>query len=787
MSLTRDRRAFPPATAISPGLATIPRQIATFGELRAVLLSALGAEEHAIPFKQWTAREGTDLGLMLLELWAYLADILTFYDEVHAHEAYLGTARRRESLRKLVDLLGYRPSPAVAATVELALEAEGKLPVTLPTGTAFRSGEVDGGPPQIFELDQDVTIHPLRNRWDVAAPRPTTLAGAGVTAGSNAVVLFDPRRSGKVEVGDLLYLTTGSVDTAVVRSVSAVEEVKDGTGTAYRQVTLDGDLGSLPLSSALSQVQAYRPAQQTTPDTADLTTSVGTDFIYLAGVVRALRSGQVVIVEVDGQRGAFELTAVAEERIAVEVSTSPATVTAKLPFTKISLDSDLESARGDPSFTDANRTTMIIHHGLVRVGSPTAMPADALGPSDAITLSGPVRVPRDDPGGSRVALYDDDGQSLAVDASVDFDAATITSADVRPTLVMPVQAMGNLVTATRGQTVSNEVLGSGDGQTASQRFTLKKKPLTYVPSADSSTGRASTLTVWVDGVKWDEVDSFYEADAYDTVYVVRLDEAGEATITFGDGQRGRRLPTGTNNVVASYRYGAGQAAPEAGSIKQIARPARGLKGVRQPEDGTPGSNAETAETIRSAAPRQATLLGRAVSLLDFQAVVAACSGVRATAVQWAWASRQQRAVVRVWHVGSNVTTVKARLQGVSDPTTIFEVEAAQAVPIQLDLELEVDEDHVASSVEAEVAAVLSDPETGLLPPERIGIGRPFFFSALRAKVHEVAGVIAVRIAWREVGGAQVPPTGGVSPGLGKYFDLVDGGIFTINGTTHDIA
>jgi predicted phage baseplate assembly protein len=787
MTHTQDGRAFPPAADISPGLDTIPRQIGSFGELRAALLSALGADEHAIPFKQWTAREGTDLGLMLLELWAYLADILTFYDEVHAHEAYLGTARRRESLRKLVDLLGYRPSPAVAASVELALEAEGKLPVTVPKGTAFRTGEVDGGPPQIFELDGDETIHPLRNRWDVDAPRPTTLEGAGATAGSDAVLLFDPRRSGKIEVGDLLYVTTGSVGTAVVRSVSAVEEAKDGTGTAYRQVTLDGDLGSLPLSSALSDVQVYRPAQQTTPDTVDLTTSVQSQSIYLAGVVRALRSGQVVIVEVDGNRGAFVLTDVHEDRFTVTVSTSPETVTAMLSFTHIWVDSALTGSRGDSSFTNANRGKMTIHHGLVRVGSPTAMPADELGPGDAITLSGRVRTPREDPGGSRVALYDDDGQSLVIDASVDFDAATITSSDTRPTLVVPVQAMGNLVTATRGETVSSEVLGSGDGQTASQSFTLKKKPLTYVPDTGSGSGRASTLTLWVDGVEWDEVDSFYGASADDTVYIVRLDEDGEATITFGDGERGRRLPTGTNNVVASYRHGAGEAAPESGSIKQIARPAQGLKGVRQPEDGTPGSDAETAETIRSAAPRQATLLGRAVSLLDFQAVVAACNGVRATAVDWAWASRHQRAVVHVWHVGSNQSTVKDRLQGVSDPTTVFEVDEAQAVPIQLDLELEVHEDYVTSSVEAEVAAVLSDTETGLLPPERIGIGRPFFFSALRAKVHEVAGVVAVRIAWREVGGTQVTPTGGVSPGVGKYFDLVDDGIFTINGTTYDIA
>ena len=52
-----------------------------------------------------------DLGLQFLEWWAYLADVLTFYNERIANETYLRTAQFPESIAGLVALLGYAPRP----------------------------------------------------------------------------------------------------------------------------------------------------------------------------------------------------------------------------------------------------------------------------------------------------------------------------------------------------------------------------------------------------------------------------------------------------------------------------------------------------------------------------------------------------------------------------------------------------------------------------------------------------------------------------------------------------
>src|SRR5262249_2558610 len=65
--------------------------------------------------------------------------------------------------------------------------------------------------------------------------------------------------------------------------------------------------------------------------------------------------------------------------------------------------------------------------------------------------------------------------------------------------------MANIVEVTQGETVKDEVLGSGDGS-ALQSYPLKKKPLTYLPSTDPEGLSAvkSTLNVSVNGVAWNE-------------------------------------------------------------------------------------------------------------------------------------------------------------------------------------------------------------------------------------------------------------------------------------------
>src|SRR5687768_1894448 len=165
MTCICDEFRFPPETLIVSGLTNMPRQTGTFAEFRRALLRAISVRNTAALDKHplwglrflierdraglkksleasgnWRGRHPEDFGLMLLEMWAYVCDVISFYDEVLAHESYVRTARRRDSLRKLVEPLGYLPRPGVAALAELAVFGDGRQAVTLPVGTAFRSG-----------------------------------------------------------------------------------------------------------------------------------------------------------------------------------------------------------------------------------------------------------------------------------------------------------------------------------------------------------------------------------------------------------------------------------------------------------------------------------------------------------------------------------------------------------------------------------------------------------------------------------------------------------------------
>jgi hypothetical protein len=60
----------------------------------------LALDRMAVTMPQWTETNPADLGVVLVELLAYAGDQLSYYQDAVATEAYLGTARRRTSVRR---------------------------------------------------------------------------------------------------------------------------------------------------------------------------------------------------------------------------------------------------------------------------------------------------------------------------------------------------------------------------------------------------------------------------------------------------------------------------------------------------------------------------------------------------------------------------------------------------------------------------------------------------------------------------------------------------------------
>jgi len=56
----------------------------------------------------------------------------------------------------------------------------------------------------------------------------------------------------------------------------------------------------------------------------------------------------------------------------------------------------------------------------------------------------------------------------------------------------------------------------------------------------------------IDGQVWERVADFSQSGPEDRHYVVESNEDGTASIRFGDGQHGRRLPSGKHNIEVTY-------------------------------------------------------------------------------------------------------------------------------------------------------------------------------------------------------------------------------------------
>jgi len=136
-------------------LSHIAYRTGDFLSIREALLRPLPGERE---LSQWRPSAKRDLAVQMVEWWAYLGDILTFYNERIANQAYLRTADLPESVRNLIRLLGYRPRPGIAAHGVVAALISGNSSFTLPKGFAIDSKPGPGQSPQTFELDSDTLL-----------------------------------------------------------------------------------------------------------------------------------------------------------------------------------------------------------------------------------------------------------------------------------------------------------------------------------------------------------------------------------------------------------------------------------------------------------------------------------------------------------------------------------------------------------------------------------------------------------------------------------------------------
>jgi len=355
-----------------------------------------------------------------------------------------------------------------------------------------------------------------------------------------------------------------------------------------------------------------------------------------------------------------------------------------------------------------------------------------------------------------------DGE-LAMIAAVEQIADPASPGDSRRTVVFlrnplaftykrsSVTVYGNVVPASHGETVS-EVMGSGDARARFAAYTLKRAPLTCVAAPTASGVRGSQI-IRVNDVRWNEADSLLDAGPDQRAYELSTDAAGAATVVFGDGVHGARLPTGQDNLRAQFRVGIGRSGNvQAGQITLLSTRPLGVQGVINPLRASGGADRDGIEQIRRNLPQAVLALSprsRLVSVQDhayFAQRFAAIGHAQAAKLADGGASVVYVTLAGVGDIpldpkGALLASLYQAFHTYGDPALPVLLGVRELIALVLQAKVAIDADADWNVVEPRLRARLLD----LFSFERAQLGRPVYLSQAVAAMQSTPGV-----AWVDV-------------------------------------
>lgn len=759
--------AFPRALSNRPGLDTIDYRIGDYDTMRAHMLARIDAAPELVA---WTHRLPDDPGIALVEAAAVVGDILAQYQHVYANEAYLRTAKWRESVAELVRVLGYRLAPGLGGRGRFAIAVKGERALRIPRGFAI-TATLPGDPkPATFETTRDLDAVPALSKFHLYRPRY-------VPSISNGMDTFqlEPGNTMALAKGDRLLVGTASGRTLTHTQVLIVDKVWEAFGVRHVKTrgriasllgrmpgSLLGTLATFATPALSAGVLAPAALSGSASASAVLATSLSTStpgsattvgsglgsgfasgFASVSLATGLLGSGLSFLPAFSGVLGAglgLALLGSAPSLRAYKLAASARHFGHNAPATRVAVDNKgrasevavpytrrLDANQGDPAapqlrarqlplegevaeFTagtvvlvEANLSTQpggtparkrVLERDVSQVdrqslgwggmtGASTVLELDddlAISETGASLRYADIRgvtvhavtgegfslraasQPTGATSGSGLDFFGSraDAQALAERSllvalpagplAVNVQQVNLGGSGAEPRFFRAtldrslelalfghddpgVDVYGNLADATQGKTEAELPLGGGDSRALFQTFALPKAPLTYLLDTAATPPRVPELEVWVAGVRWQRVDSFFGRGARECVYIVREADDGKSYVQFGDGRTGARLPSGLANVVARYRTGTGAH----GLAKDPPSAARKLPGFDQLwmlEPATGGAAAESASHARESAPGSMQSLGRIVSLADCESEALQLPGVLKARAAW---------------------------------------------------------------------------------------------------------------------------------------------------------
>ena len=150
-----------------------------------------------VKIPEWAGSDPADFGVALVEAFAYMGDLMSYYIDRAANESSLSTARKRSNVIALARDFGYNPAGFTPATVEVAFVNTSAYPLSIPAGTVCSAR---------------VTVNDLFLSIPFETTEDLTVASAG-TASVGAVQ--GVTRTGDLGYGEALGISTGNASQVV--------------------------------------------------------------------------------------------------------------------------------------------------------------------------------------------------------------------------------------------------------------------------------------------------------------------------------------------------------------------------------------------------------------------------------------------------------------------------------------------------------------------------------------------------------------------------------------------
>ena len=759
-----------------PGLPAISYRAGTHATFLASLHAGLSTADRP-RLRRLSTREPQDVTIALLDAFATVADVLTFYQERIANESYLRTATELRSVLELARAIGYELGPGVAAETVLSFEIEGAAggtPVAeVPVGTKIQSVPGPGQRPQTFETVEAIEARPEYN--EIAARRTQRvtpfigqteayLAGVATNlAPGDAFVIVGDERVAAASSERWDFRFVDAVEPDHERGVTRVTW-KPGLGSETpaispavanprflalrRKATLFGsaapDWRMLPATVRVRyDANSETALSDEWPNLTISAISGDPATLHLDGLHRDVLVGSWLVL---ARRGYEELFEVVEVDESARRGFGMATKTTRVKL------------RGEHlHFFDDNVRDAVVYAATEELPFADA-PLMTLVAGDAVALDRVVP----EPAAGRLVAVSGRPAGSEPDAELATELATIESAAVQDGVTVltltqdlagtyvrdSVRVHANVARATHGDSTA-EPIGSGDAAKAFQRFELRSVPLTHV-FADEAPGRRSTLEVRVDGLRWDEAPALFGRGPRERVYTLRRDDEGTTTVQFGDGRTGARPPTGQENITAAYRTGLGRDGNlDAGKLTLLTTRPLGVRGVTNLVAATGGTDPEELAQARTNAPVTVLTLGRIVSLGDYADFARGFEGVAKAYATWVWGPASREILLTV--AGSDGDAVPATgpvhqkltaaIANAGDPHVPVTVVSYEPVSFSLRATIERDERLLAEDVLAAAQQALLDRFSFTTR----AFGQPVALSEVLAVLHSVPGIVSVDV------------------------------------------